>query len=322
MNVYSRNEQHAAYYNRGDLCRLLSAYGLRPDLTLNGRTPLWLAFRDAGPLSPFKSDRHLSIDTLRYLFEISSGIDDFDTRRWGELRLSISASTRITNWFWDYITSNFSGSELLTLQIMIFRDIIQNIENDILWDDIDTTLRTLAPKMAKSTLLLDEILMGNIDTLANLWRGSLYKEAESHEPGSRYIALLRSLGVDFQRSIEAELERLPGRIVQGMSINRKILFYQNDEHAWVLRWEWILDEEAGYLLLSEFPSMTFDGTRYSYDPDWPFFSFHWSLPRADRYQLGPKWDARRARRLAKTARKELARTGQKRPRSRMPGAWV
>jgi hypothetical protein len=209
---------------------------------------------------------------------------------------------------------------------MIFKDIVQNIENGSLWGATHTTLRTLAPKMAKSTLLLDEILMGNIDVSVHLWRGSLYKESESHEPGSRYTALLRSLGVDFKRSIEAELERLPGGILQpGMSrvLARKILFYQNDEQAWVLRCEWVLDEEApGYLLLSEFPSMTFDGTCYSYDSDWPFFSFHWILLHADRYQLGPKWDARRARRLAKAARKELARAGQKRPRSRMPGAWI
>jgi hypothetical protein len=210
---------------------------------------------------------------------------------------------------------------------MIFRKLVTLMSRDMLWDNTYTTLRTLAPKMTKSNLLLDEILMGNMYALVFLWDRLPDDENESQESGSRYIALLKSLGVDFKRSIEAELGKFPGRILpshRGMNIlDQKILFYQNEEQDWILRWEWVLDEEApGSLLLLEFPKMTFDVCNlWSYD-DWPFFTPSPKPPLDDYYQRGPKWDARRARRLAKTARKELARTGQKRPRSRMPGAWI
>jgi hypothetical protein len=225
------------------------------------------------------------------------------------------------NWVWDHIMSNFSGLEILTLQIMIFRGSVLMLR---FGSPLDTALRDLAPRMAQSNLLLDEILMGNTDALVALW-GQFSKDMnESPESGSRYIALLKSLGVDFKRSIEAELEKLPGRILQGEQdgkLDRRILFYQDDGQAWVLRWEWILNEDAPrYTLLSEFPSMTFD--------EWVFFEWIFStsykqvIIHDDFIRKGPKWDARHARRLAKKARKELARTGQKRPRSRMPGAWI
>jgi hypothetical protein len=218
------------------------------------------------------------------------------------------------NWFWDHAMSNFSGSELLTFQAMIFRDVVRNPDNDY---------QILVPKMAKSNLLLDEILVGNIDAFPHLWNS--HDRTESQIVGSKYIALLRSLSVDFKRSIEAELERLPGRILQDSgerNLGQKIMFYEEDGQAWVLRWEWILDEEVpGYNLLSEFPSMTCDGCD-DCKFGWLFFPINGDLSDNHRQQEGPKWYARHARRLAKTARKELARTGQKRPRSRMPGAWI
>jgi hypothetical protein len=270
-----------------------------------------------------KSDCGERIDTIRYLLEVSSDIDDFDTRSWrSSIRLRFS-STQMINWFWDHIMSNFSGSELLTLQIMMFRASVRALA----WNVVsDTGLRNLVPRMAKSNLLLDEILMGNIDTLALPWNDFELLENESQKLGDRYIALLKSLGVDFKRSIEAELEKLPGRILQGEQegmLDRRILFHQDDGQAWVLRWEWILNEDAPrYTLLSEFPSMTVDRRGTQHYLPWPFFLPNGIPSRDDRYQEGPKWDARRARRLAKTARKERARTGQKRPRSRMPGAWI
>jgi hypothetical protein len=242
------------------------------------------------------------------------------------LSLLIFRSTQITNWIWDHITSNFSGSELLTLQTMIFRNIVKSLKNGVEWDLSYKALRMLTPKMAKAKLLLDEILMGNIDALVSLWDEYPNDMNESQESGSRYIALLKSLGVDFKRSIEAELGKLPGRILHSHKRNildRKILFYQNEEQDWILRWEWTLDEEApGYELLLEFPLMTVDRRGSQRYLPWPFFLPNGNLPSDDYYQNGPKWDARRARRLAKTARKERARTGQKRPRSRMPGAWI
>jgi hypothetical protein len=293
-------------------------------------TPLFYAFDSVTFFKRAISQFDTSIDSIKDLLEISRDSEDFETHLWRDLRLYIADSPQITNWLWDHVMSNSSGSELLTFQTLMFRDIVGNIGCDILWGDIFTTVRILAPKMAKSNLLLDEILMGNINALVHIWCQSLYDETKGQKSGSRYMALLRSLGVDSNRSIEAMLEELPGRILQGISVgslDRKILFYQDGEQDWVLRWEWILKEEApGYELLSEFPSMTFDGYRSIYNFGWPFFKSVGRIPIDDIIRGGPKWDARLARRLArrlaKTARKELARTGQKRPRSRMPGAWI
>jgi hypothetical protein len=222
--------------------------------------------------------------------------------------------------------SNFSGPELLTFQAIIFRDIVTCL-NSYRSADTYTNMQILVPKMAKSNLLLDNILMGNIDALVHLWSWAMRDDTESQKLGSRYIYLLSSLSVDFKRSIEAELEKLPGRTLQDKRFegpDRKILFYQDDEQDWVLRWEWKLNEEApGYNLLSEFPRMTFDKQDSIYSCGRPSFK------KAIRYLFDndadkqePKWGARLARRLAKSARKELVRTGQKRPRSRMPGAWI
>jgi hypothetical protein len=291
-------------------------------------TPLLYAFDSVTFFKRIISQCNTSTDSIQDFLEISCDSEDFETHHWKDHPLYIADSPQITNWLWDHVMSNFSGPELLTFQTMIFRDIVRNVDSDIFWGDIFTTVRILSPKMAKSNLLLEEILMGNIDALVHIWYQSLYDETKSQESGSRYIALLRSLSVDFKHSIEAMLEKLPGRILQGISVgslDRKILFYQDDEQDWVLRWEWVLDEEApGYTLLSEFPSMTFGGHRSTYHFGWPLLTLDWGLldDDVDDGFQGLKWDVRRARRLAKTACKELARTGQKRRRSSMSGAWV
>jgi hypothetical protein len=236
--------------------------------------------------------------------------------------LLIANADQLTNWLWDYITNNYSGSELLVLQAMIFKDVAQYLGKRDFRQDAYTTLQSLAPKMAKSDLLLDEISLGNMGVLQSLWDIIQDGETMSQETGSCYIALLTSMGIDVKRSIEAEIEQLSGGILHSFNrwSDRKIFFYQDDQQDWVLRWEWELDKEArGYDLLSGFPRMTIDELR---GYNWPFHELKWGLPYDDLHQEGPKWDARRARRLANAARKELSRTGQKRPRSRMPGAWI
>jgi hypothetical protein len=302
-------------------------------------TPLYLAFASVPQYDGTTSQRSAMVDTLQSLLKFSCDSEDFETNRFRDIRLSTADTCQITDWLWDHVTSNFSGSELLTFQAMIFRDFVKLMSRYMLWDNTYTTLRTLAPKMAKSNLLLDEILMGNMDALVSLWDKFPNDRNESQESGSRYIALLKTWGVDFKRSIENELGKLPGRTLPDHrrvnSLDRKILFYQNEEQDWILRWEWTLDEEApGYELLLEFPLITVDDHGIQDKPLWPFFtsddSLFWPffvpcnriVLFKDFFQLGPKWNARCARRLAKTARKERARTGQKRQRSRMPGAWI
>ena len=259
---------------------------------------------------------------MRGLLETSRDTEDFETQKWIGMPLLVANRSRMTNWLWDYITTNYSGSELATLQVIIFRDFTQYIAKDGEIDKLSATLQLLVPKMAKPKLLLDGIALGNIGALESVWDALYAVEDLSQKIGSCYMALLTSLGVDVKHSIEAELEKLPGWILQdkgGILLDRKVLFYQNEEQEWVLRWEWVLDKEAfGHDLCSEFPQITL----CSFGSDWPFHDHYWDLPYDDRHHEGPNWDARYARRIANTTRKELARTGQKRTRSKMPGAWI
>jgi hypothetical protein len=203
---------------------------LRPDLALlTQRTPLLSAFSSVSCHTHTTSERSAITDIIQSLLEISRDSEDFETHLWRDLRLYIADSPQITNWLWDHVMSNSSGSELLTFQAIIFRDIVTCL-NSYRSADTYTNMQILVPKMAKSNLLLDNILMGNIDALVHLWSWAMRDDTESQKLGSRYIDLLSSLSVDFKRSIEAELKKLPGRTLQDKRFegpDRKILFYQD-----------------------------------------------------------------------------------------------
>lgn len=367
---------------------------MRPDLAnKSGTTPLLEAFENYFLDRQTPEGRGAGFDTLRFLFESPHIVDDFGTGKWAHSQrayvqhLWIAASPQVAGWLWDHATNNYSGSELLTLQIMIFKDVLFTF--DYPWEDerVDATLKILIPKFTMANCrLLDEISLGNIGALKLLYK-SYQDERLSQDKGQKYIALLTSLGIDFESSILTELEKLPGGIIGDYyptEWKQKALFYQDEEQNWVLRWEWKLDEGAPmYDLFSEFPRMT---THKYHALGWPFCTPNWSRidfdfdafletlpepvtcglddsdteldsdaffgssPESEGFRTAfdqqeddsfwpphgeytlpdPQWEwrdepvlqARLARRIDKKSRKDFARSGHKRPRSRMPGSWV
>jgi hypothetical protein len=290
---------------------------------VHGKTPLFHAFGYMCTRSDNPTECDKIIGTLRNLLESPDNIDDFEDNEWDGIALLVAGSYQITSWLWDHATNTYSGPELLAFQTILYRDILNGLCRSNHKEEVDTTLQLMTPKfLLPSCLLSWEIWSGNIGALNQVYRFSR-DEHSSQEEGSRYIAFLTSLGTDAESSIRAELEQLPGQILVNpisSRLDRRVIFYQDDEQNWVLRWEWVLDQEAtAYDLLSEFCYITFSGKDTW---NWPFHEYDWGLSPGDRYRVGRKWDERYARRLANTIRKELARTGQKRPRCRMPGAWI
>jgi hypothetical protein len=96
-------------------------------------------------------------------------------------------------------------------------------------------------------------------------------------------------------------------------MQRRVIFERSECGDWILKWVWIHDTSApGYLLVSEYISLGADAW---FQSSWPFVSVE------NYYRDQNLEHLRFGRRLADKARKERARTGQKRAKSRMPGSW-
>lgn len=140
------------------------------------------------------------------------------------------------------------------------------------------------------------------------------------------MEMLRRLGVDAVGVIHKELGLLDSGIAHHKywwSDRKKAVFYHHSEKGWILRCEYIFDKgDPSSPFMAEFFAMTADAD----DGDvceWPFDYIDWKLPTLEeRFKEGLKWESCYDRREARKARKELIRSGQKRRRDVMPGAWV
>jgi hypothetical protein len=159
--------------------------------------------------------------------------------------------------------------------------------------------------------MIQHYLQGQITLMLVLfWRETA--SVESERVGSAFIDLLTRLGLDVEACINMELENLPGGLIKSRfsdEMDLRIVFDSLQNGDWTLRWIWDLDPlAAGHILVSEHIAL---GADNFYAIGWPF----------SRYHKPGKVDARRERREAAKARKERARTGQKRTKSKMPGTW-
>jgi hypothetical protein len=163
-------------------------------------------------------------------------------------------------------------------------------------------------------------LGGNFKFLNTLF-GQTSSSFDSQVLGAFFLNLLERLNMDVEACMARELDVLTDGVLKPRSWmeERKAVFEPFDHGGWLLRWIWVFDDSApGYLLVSEHIGLGPDEYGAWY---WPFFEdplYFWS--QESRYRWA-KVEARSTRRLANKARKERARTGQKQPRSRMPGAW-
>lgn len=169
-------------------------------------------------------------------------------------------------------------------------------------------------------------LQGKIATLNWVFTG-LDSQLGSQTTGSAYLNLILRLGFDIETHIAMEIRRLPNGLLGKFpwSPDRSILFEKLDGH-WILRWEWVLEScQPGYILVSEHVGLGPD-SGYWDEFVWP--CCHDVLATFELRKIREKFldsdepTAQFGRRMATKTRKERARTGQKRPRSRMPGAWI
>jgi hypothetical protein len=123
------------------------------------------------------------------------------------------------------------------------------------------------------------------------------------------------LGIDVAACVETHLAGLWEDGVDALA--RNCMFEQLEYGTWILEWVWIQDKSAsGYLLASEHSALGADvETRRAFY--WPFLVGKDQTYR--RSKKNSQWHFDRL--MANKARKERARTGQKRTKSRMPGTY-
>ncbi|KAH4052681.1 hypothetical protein HBH69_139490 [Parastagonospora nodorum] len=113
---------------------------------------------------------------------------------------------------------------------------------------------------------------------------------------------------------------------------RRVVFEKHEDDTPILRWEWLYDpsQTTSYLIVTEFTSLAGDACLSFYKREWPFINCEhdWEGSRSVEFSRKiyqsetAKQIARFERRMNSRERKERSRKGQKRVRSRMPGAWI
>lgn len=162
-------------------------------------------------------------------------------------------------------------------------------------------------------IMLDGISKGSHTLLAKLFAYDTNPLC-SFELGNTFINLVLKLDLDVQVFMAEEIKAWPEEAVKTEWRGpKKFIFERHHDQNWILGWEWSFDQQApGYLVVSEYSVIAGDS--------WCCGAENILLDRSHT-GLFPISKARFSRRLATHARKERARTGQKRPRSKIPGAW-
>lgn len=308
--------QEAAFHQREDISRLLLAYGVRPDISRLGVSPLWEALHLRYPSSRMER----SIDLLRVLLQDCDCVEDFDSGFWSTPdRCWYLFERDGIEWLWSQSSGHFFGSDLLIFHGTLFRNTLTVLCFDSCVDRIgDGILHYL--RLSMTSEFRQQIEAGRYGILKAIFCYADYS-FDSFSVGNRFIEVLARMGLDFVSCIMNELADMPDSILKvWVGANIKILFEHKEDQGWILGWEWHWDPESPcFLIASEFNDLA--GA-----PDlflkWPFSKL--SCRRAwdpalegFRNRQAPRFN----RRMTSKARKERARTSQKIQRSKMPGTW-
>jgi hypothetical protein len=306
--------QIAALYYRVDVCRLLIQYGLKPDLDRPHQSPLQSSL--LGYSLAFQPD---DFSTLRLFLLDCDLVDDFEdeyTTR-GFLYSNVY-SIDIIEWLWVNATTVLSEGELLRFRYLLLQNLVQNYHH---CSPSDLSELEITEQIARfmNAKMMEHYLEGEFELLRHCFpQAWVPSSLDSQRIGGAFIALLKRLGLDFEACINMELERLPGDFLSAHMpwyMHRKVVFEPLADRGWLLKWIWVFDpSEPGHLLVSEHIGLGPDTLDSS---EWPFSGFSWKKGNANEID---KSNTRFNRRMAIKARK-CARTGQKRTKSRMPGAW-
>jgi hypothetical protein len=242
---------------------------------------------------------------IDYLFEICC------------VRLTIGLE--VVEWIWVNAATVFDDQELARFRLFLLAGLVDrygdclevshnNETTDKILKLVDT--QTLEYYFKSDYRLLDVLYLTCASSL------------DSKLLGASFVNLLTRLGLDVEACMTRELELSNRGILNDVYFLhgvRKVVF-EHLKGGWLLGWTWVLDpSEPGYILVSEYIGLVAD--RWYDEGIWPFFL---DVPRWDYEAYKSRWmkaEVRFTRRLANKARKERARSGQKRQRSKMPGAW-
>jgi hypothetical protein len=304
--------QVAAKYYRADLCRLLTQHGLRPDLDIFLTSP----FATCLTSRYNTSSRADEVETVRLLLQSCDQVDQFDEDSFWWIEITLET----IEWIWFNAALYIDDDELANIRVSLLSGIFQQCVTASFYGfEIDHYTETIV-RLIGDAHMSEYYLGGNFGFLNTLF-AQVSSSFDSQVHGTFYLDLLERLNMNVEACMARQFDFLPDGVLGFFSraIERKVVFEPLDHGGWLLGWIWVFDDSApGYLLVSEHIGLGPDNyTAYG----WPFFQhplYFWSQEGRDRWA---KVEARSTRRLANKARKERARTGQKQPRSRMPGAW-
>jgi hypothetical protein len=225
-------------------------------------------------------------------------------------------------WLWIHAGLAFHGTELVDFRVKLLFSIIHSGFGNS--DDFDNEIyqvlvRLLDDEMVaeylKGTYSLLWMFFISISSVGSRWRGEVF------------LCLLGSLHLDVETCVAKELDRYyPGGLMDDQydpGQKKKIIFEKDQMQNPMIRWEWAYDPHAlGYQVVSEFNALAGDTWDLWYELQWPFCEWRYrDYTNEARIRMKLNKSRRFDRRTTAKARKERARTGQKRTRSKMPGTW-
>jgi hypothetical protein len=310
--------QVAARYHRVDLCRLLTQHGLRQNLHHGLVSPLTTCLLFGNNYSP-RSDE---VETVRLLLQSCDQVDQFDENsvcfdpRSGWVDITLET----IEWIWFNAAVYTDDDELANIRVSLLRGIFSQCATTFSEGSEIDHYTEIIIRLMDDIHMSEYYLGGNfgfLDTLFTQKRSSL----DSQALGAFYLDLLKRLNMNVGVCIARQLDVLTSGVLKSCTWveERKVVFEPLDYGGWLLGWIWVLDDSApGYLLVSEHIGL---GPDEWWATGWPFFEDPLRLWSQESEVRWANDKARSTRRLANKARKERARTGQKRPRGRMPGTW-
>lgn len=299
-----------------DVCRLLLEHGLRPQVTSGRSSQLFLCFEGI----TVRHSTSNSIDTLRLLLADAQIDEDFIfTFEFG--RGSHYPDLDALEWLWFNATLAFHGPTLVAFREKIAQAVMYSYGAlDYEWDE---EVNMMLVRLMDAEMI-ELYRAGSFMLLPAAFRGTLQSVDSSHR-GNAFLRLLVKLKVDVKACIQQEIANLPDGKLDVWRQHPKVphnyeyrvAFKELEGGHLVLGLERVYDISLpGYHVVSQFEALAADSEPYTH---WPFIDqdTYWVFENKSHQH-----NIRFNRRLATNARKERARTGQKQPRSRMPGAWI
>jgi hypothetical protein len=258
---------------------------------------------------------------LKALLEFDQ-IDEFNPRSdVSSLTYGITGlqSLDVINWLWVNAACAFEEADLIGVRVVIIKSLV--IRSILFPTDHlkESVFQFLVPVMDDE--MKKQYLAREFQLLPLL--GATFSSCESEQLGQAFLGLVAKLDLDAKVCLDIELQNANDVLSYDGSF-RRIVFEEFNGAVKSLRWEWTYDQSApGYEVVTEFNGLSGDTPASCVHSTWPLPDFEdfeaCYLYYKDRV---PNRATRFARRMATKARKERARTGQKRPRSKMPGAWT